>query len=89
MRIKILIVSLACVRVANQQKIKSNGLFHFISIQGGGRTFPGGIPIYINFQGLLGNFSDISRGFLLKLFFSKGLDDQASSTYISFFQGVG
>ena len=43
----------------------------------------------IDFQGLLGNFSDISRGFCWICSFSKGLDDHASSSYISFFQGVG
>ena len=45
-----------------------------------------------NFQGFLEKFSDISRGKWWRKWncsFSKGLDDQASSTYISFFQGVG
>ena len=58
-----------------------NGLFNFISIEGRGRTFPGGIPREIskNFQ--------ISPGSFLEIVLFK--EDKESSTYISFYQRVG
>ena len=62
----------------------SIGLFHFISLQElFQEVFRERLPGA--FRKILGYF----QGVLLKLSFSKNLEDQASSTYISFFQIVG